>query len=488
MKIIATIPWIAVSIVIFRSVLGEDKVIEVVEDTGSTDDKSGGMGAPERRLYDETPDDMYDEGYDGDGFDEALEEQEQEYDGNEDGYLGNDPRSLSQTNQQDQDGRSLATNSKTGVKDSKTGKNDKNKKSNDVNKDSSKSSSKTTKDGKKVKKTEKSKGDDKGKFKRYKKDEIKPADCDLSVEVFPLYYTPVIRSSNFRLAFSSNCLPKRDINFEIYYRNQNTINAHHNPTIVNLELWGNHYNITYGRPRIIDPYDVLRSVEYQRANMTNFLNDRKYKLDLKYQNEIFLDPQIPNTFNRDTIDLLKETEGLVRCRLIEKKIRGWKLLKRIREASKRRMQTYNKEKEELDIRERKKYTKVSNPNQLTNKANERQLQETGFSFYKPPAYTEPEDTKEFDPDSHFPEEDLDQHLMGESEMASMRPGKLGKKDANSVWGFASRIKSDYYDEKGLPLKAKAPLKEMRRHKRRFKRIMRKKYIEEYRISCRITNE
>lgn len=65
----------------------------------------------------------------------------------------------------------------------------------------------------------------------------KPEECDLSVEVFPLYYTPVLRASTFRLAFSSSCMSKRDVNFEVYYKNENNINFNANPSIVNLELW-----------------------------------------------------------------------------------------------------------------------------------------------------------------------------------------------------------------------------------------------------------
>ena len=136
--------------------------------------------------------------------------------------------------------------------------------------------------------------------------------CLLSMEVFPLYYTTINRQSTFRLAFSSNCLTKRDINFEIYYNNTPYINFNYHPTRVILKLWGNVYKINYRQPKIIDRFDVMRSLEYQKANIRNLVNPID-NLHTTYLNNIVLDPQSKNTFNTFNIRKLAQTKGRVQC-------------------------------------------------------------------------------------------------------------------------------------------------------------------------------
>ena len=318
----------------------------------------------------------------------------------------------------------------------------------------------------------------------YKKLNNKPAECDLSVEVFPLYYTPVIRSSTFRIAFSSNCLPKMDINFEVYYKNHNNINFNHNPTIVNLDLWGNHYNITYSKPKVIDPYDVMRSLEYREANMTNFLDKKNRHIDLTAQNEFFLDPQQYNAFTKETINLLRIANGLVKCELFEKKVHGWELLKRIRTDTKKRRDANQKKMDEMISKAREDAMEFAK-NQQQSSQEGRQLQETGFSFYKPPIVEDPESEK--DPETHFPEENLDMYMDDDSDEIPRHSERIRVKDKNSVWGYATPEKSDYYDDTELPLEAEAPVKQFENHKKEIKRIMKMEYVEEYRILCRISN-
>lgn len=141
------------------------------------------------------------------------------------------------------------------------------------------------------------------------------AHCLLTMEVYPLYYTTLTRSSNFRLAFNSNCLSKRDINFEIYYNMNPYVNFNYHPTRIILKLWGNVYKIDYRKPKIIDRFDVMRSIEYQRANIKN-LSRPVENLHTTYLNNIVLDPQSKNTFNTFNIRKIAQTRGRVQCNTV----------------------------------------------------------------------------------------------------------------------------------------------------------------------------
>lgn len=141
------------------------------------------------------------------------------------------------------------------------------------------------------------------------------AHCLLTMEVYPLYYTTLTRSSNFRLAFNSNCLSKRDINFEIYYNMNPYVNFDYHPTRIILKLWGNVYKIDYRKPKIIDRFDVMRSIEYQRANIRN-LSRTVENLHTTYLNNVVLDPQSKNTFNTFNIRKIAQTKGRVQCNTV----------------------------------------------------------------------------------------------------------------------------------------------------------------------------
>ena len=91
----------------------------------------------------------------------------------------------------------------------------------------------------------------KRKFKKY------PTKCDLNMELFPMYYTQVTRSTQFKIAFGSSCLPKLEVNFDLYYYKNHHVNFYHNPSTVNLNLWGNKFIIDYAKPQEIDKYDII---------------------------------------------------------------------------------------------------------------------------------------------------------------------------------------------------------------------------------------
>ena len=130
-------------------------------------------------------------------------------------------------------------------------------------------------------------------------------------------------------------MPKKEINFEVYYYKNYQISFFHNPSAVNLRLWGNWYIIQYGRPLVIDKYDIMKSLEYQQARVKRLLHKRKVVVNTIKQNVVFLNPKTPKTFNRYTLKKLDDLDGLCECRLLKKKLRGWKILKKIHEQRKR---------------------------------------------------------------------------------------------------------------------------------------------------------
>lgn len=56
-----------------------------------------------------------------------------------------------------------------------------------------------------------------------------------------MYYTPAIRTIWFRIGFASNCMAKKDINFEVYFDESKTVNWNFHPNKVILELFSNKF-------------------------------------------------------------------------------------------------------------------------------------------------------------------------------------------------------------------------------------------------------
>merc|ERR1711976_511571 len=112
----------------------------------------------------------------------------------------------------------------------------------------------------------------------------------------------------------------------------------------------NYYSIYYSNPTVIDRYDVIKSLEYNLVGVEN--NFKKHdKINTLEKNNIFLDPQKKNTFNKYTINKIKEID-IVDCKLREVKVKGWKLLKYMRDNLKDMKK--NKKKIERKLNENKK--------------------------------------------------------------------------------------------------------------------------------------
>lgn len=310
-----------------------------------------------------------------------------------------------------------------------------------------------------------------------------PDECDLTVEIFPMYYTPVVRLSTFRLAFSSNCMKKRDIRFELYYNSKETINFNNHPSVVNLNLWGNNFNITYAKPQVIDPFDVMKSLEYRKVNITNTLVSVN-PIDATAQNEVFLNPQQRNTFTALTIAKLAVLKGYFKCKLFEKKIHGWELLKRIKDDARKKAEMNRKKMQEATKKARKEAEESIKVEQQQLSDSGRTLTEAKLSFFTPDPTIDDEEELKKDPETYFANEDLNDYNEDDGSFTKKRE-KLKVKDKNSIWGFATPEPSDYFDDTKLPIESPAPIKDFDTYKKKVSLIMKKEYVEEYRILCSI---
>lgn len=157
-----------------------------------------------------------------------------------------------------------------------------------------------------------------------------PDTCDLAMELFPFFYIPIIRSTQFRIAFSSSCMRKRDYTFRVFYNDTRFINYNHHPTKVKLNIFGNKYTIDYAHPKMMDEFDIMKSLVYQGANVSGLKNAPK-NININNRNDIFLNPQRKNIFNPYNIRRLSSIKGAILCTTEIRRLRGWKVLKAMRE-------------------------------------------------------------------------------------------------------------------------------------------------------------
>lgn len=154
---------------------------------------------------------------------------------------------------------------------------------------------------------------------------IKPDECDLCMEVFPMYYQAITRTATFRVIFSSNCMEKRDINFEISYENHREINWFYHPTTIYLNMFGNVYRLEFDAPVVTDRYDILKALRYNLVTIHNMLGDPR-RVNLMFQNNVCLNPQERHSFNEFNIDKIRAANAFSRCAIRERKMRNWKKL------------------------------------------------------------------------------------------------------------------------------------------------------------------
>lgn len=160
----------------------------------------------------------------------------------------------------------------------------------------------------------------------------KPEICNLTVELYPLYYYPITRIQEFVLAFSSNCLMRKEVFFQLELDDNKHLNWNYHPNSINLKLWDNYYMIDYKNPRTLDRFDVMKSLEYTEAKISHILKE-KDKINTTEQNGTNLDPQKLKSFNKYTLRKISETD-FVECVLRPIRVKGWEVLMKIAEKKK----------------------------------------------------------------------------------------------------------------------------------------------------------
>lgn len=154
---------------------------------------------------------------------------------------------------------------------------------------------------------------------------FRPDACDLSVELFPLYYVPILRAATTRVLFSSNCLTTRDVTFEVSFDDELFINWVYHPTTLYLNLWGNVYRLEFSAPAVIDRFDVMKSLEYSRVTVHN-ANAAPQTVDLASRNVLYLRPQHLYAFSRENLRKLRNTRGYLRCEKTSRRLPDWETL------------------------------------------------------------------------------------------------------------------------------------------------------------------
>lgn len=148
-----------------------------------------------------------------------------------------------------------------------------------------------------------------------------PSECDLNVEVYPMFYVPLLRSSSVKIAFDSNCLQRQELTFEAFYNSTSIVNWNYNPTKLNLLLWGNWYRFSFSRPSMIDRFDVMRSLRYNRVSVMNLRKVAK-NVSLRFRNQVFLDPQRRKTFTPENLAKLTGAVDQVLCSMRPRFVRN----------------------------------------------------------------------------------------------------------------------------------------------------------------------
>ena len=138
-------------------------------------------------------------------------------------------------------------------------------------------------------------------------------ECDLYVELEPMFYTTLTRTSSTVMTFSSSCMSRVTLNIEnVIGRNRN-INWAYHPRKIYLSLFGNLYIVDYSIPKVTDRKDVIRSLRYSRANVQRTFSAPR-NIRLGRRNSVYLAPQRSNTLTRANLRRFSRLRGYLRCR------------------------------------------------------------------------------------------------------------------------------------------------------------------------------
>lgn len=138
-------------------------------------------------------------------------------------------------------------------------------------------------------------------------------ECDLYVELEPMFYTLITRTAATTMHFSSNCLNQRTtLNVESVFGTNRNINWAYHPTTFYLNILGNLYEVEYSNARVIDRRDILRSLRYSRANIRGTFNPPS-NIRLGSQNSIYLAPHVANSLTAAGLRRFRNLRGHWSC-------------------------------------------------------------------------------------------------------------------------------------------------------------------------------
>lgn len=164
-------------------------------------------------------------------------------------------------------------------------------------------------------------------------------ECDLNIQLFPLFYTPITRVSQLRLSFTSNCFSERLRVFETNHFADRRINWNYHPTVLNLMIFGNWYRVTFSNPRVVDRYDVMRALRYRTATIAT--GNQVVTVDLRFRNQISLPQQIFTSFRRQNFARFRQLPPTVNCTTVARRTFNFQVLETNQQEFLRSMRAMN---------------------------------------------------------------------------------------------------------------------------------------------------
>ena len=137
--------------------------------------------------------------------------------------------------------------------------------------------------------------------------------CTLSIEVSPLEYMFVTRSMSVRIRFVSNCLKLRDFVFELPFNLKDRLSLKKHPTIVEVDIFGNKYSLSFKNKEASDMNTILRKFRYNEVSLSPTQRPSSKNVDCSSFNRIFLDERRKGSFGVNRLNSMLYMENPIRC-------------------------------------------------------------------------------------------------------------------------------------------------------------------------------
>ena len=139
--------------------------------------------------------------------------------------------------------------------------------------------------------------------------------CALSIQVYPLEYTFITRSMSLRVRFSSNCLRLRDFVFESFFTFKNRLSKKKHPKLVELNIFGNKFRLSFGSQKLADENSILRKYQYTIATLSPSKRPSAKNVSVDVYNKFLLDEQKLGSFGIRKLSALLYKPNPIRCKL-----------------------------------------------------------------------------------------------------------------------------------------------------------------------------